>query len=107
MVGKGFVERVTEGEMEVTVVKSSSEVLGTARVRIGLIEIDSDKVPAGAKGSWGTVRDEEKAVAEVQEGAVKGITWGQRSWWWRSVAVNGRSGVGIWEVNMERCERRL
>jgi hypothetical protein len=60
----------------VTVVKAGSEVVDTARVRIGLIEIHSDKVPAGAKGAWGTVRDEEKAVAGAQQGAVEGITGG-------------------------------
>jgi hypothetical protein len=105
MVSKGFVGRVAA--KEVTVVKASSEVVDAARVRIGLIEIDSDKVPAGAKSAWGTVRDEEKAVVGAQEGTVESMTRGQRSWWWENVAVNDGSRVEIREVDRERCGRRL
>jgi hypothetical protein len=47
-------------QKEVTVVEAGNEVVGTARVKIGLIEIDSDEVPARAKGTWGAVRDEER-----------------------------------------------
>ena len=105
MVGEGFVGRVAE--KEVTVVNASGEVVRRSRVRSGLIEIDSNKVPAGAKGSRGAVRDEEKAVAGAREGAVERITRGKRSWWWWSVAVDGRSGVEIGEVDRERCGRQL
>jgi hypothetical protein len=40
-------------EKEVAVVNAGREVVDTAWVGIGLIEIDSDKVPAGAKGAGG------------------------------------------------------
>jgi hypothetical protein len=53
MVGEGFVRWVTE--KKVTVVHAGSKVVGTVRVRCSLREINGDEVPAGAKGSWGTV----------------------------------------------------
>ena len=96
-----------EEPQESKIGKCNSAVVDTARVRIGLIEIDRDKVPVGAQGFWGTGKDEEKAVTGAQEGAVEGVTRGQRSWWWWSVAVNGRSGDEIWEVDRERCVKQL
>ncbi len=74
MVGEGFVGWVFE--KEVAVVESGSQVIGAARVGIGLCEIDGDKVPTRAEGSRGAVGDEEKSVMRAQEGVVEGTTRG-------------------------------
>jgi hypothetical protein len=93
MVGEGFVGWVFE--KEVAVVESGSQVIGAARVGIGLCEIDGDKVPTRAEGSRGAVGDEEKSVMRAKEGVVEGTTRGWRNWRGRIGAADGRGKAVI------------